>query len=146
MGAAILVRRRRCAREGARVSRCFRPGWFPLLSHDLQAPFRAIAGKISPWELDLSLCPLQGALVPGSLLLGLLCDLFLLALPVTEQAGVVHDKLLQKGSPLSLSGCPPTHTHLLGSKCPPPEERRLPMPETGEKERNYLFKSYTDLE
>ena len=40
----------------------------------------------------------------------------------------------------------PTHTHLLDSKCPPPEERRLSMPETGEKERNNLFKSYTDLE
>ena len=33
----------------------------------------------------------------------------------------------------------PPHTHLLGSPCPPPEERRLSMPETGEKERNYLF-------
>ena len=44
---------------------------------------------------------------------------------------------------LSLEVLPPTH--LLGSKCPPPEERRLSMPETGEKERNYLFKSYTDL-
>ena len=41
---------------------------------------------------------------------------------------------------------PPPHTHLLGSKCPPPEERGLSMPETGEKERNCLFKSYTDLE
>ena len=39
----------------------------------------------------------------------------------------------------------PPATHLLGSKCPPPEERRLLTPETGEKERNYLFKSYTDL-
>ena len=60
---------------------------------------------------------------------------------------VVHDKLLQKGPPLSVSGGPPpTHTHLLRSKCPLPEERRLSMPETGEKERNHLFKSYTNLE
>ena len=58
-----------------------------------------------------------------------------------------HDKLLQKGSPLSVSGrSSPPHSHLLGSQCPPPEERPLSMPETGEKERNYLFKSYTDLE
>ena len=35
---------------------------------------------------------------------------------VTEQVGVVHDKLLQKGFPLSVSGgSPPPHTHLLGS-------------------------------
>ena len=40
----------------------------------------------------------------------------------------------------------PSPTHLLGSKCPLPEERRLSMPETGEKERNCLFKSYTNLE
>ena len=38
----------------------------------------------------------------------------------------------------------PPNRHPLGSQCPPPEERRLSMPETGEKERNYL--SYTDLE
>ena len=61
--------------------------------------------------------------------------------------GGVHDKLLQKGlPPFCLWRFPHTHTHLLGSKCPPPEERRLSMPETGEKERNCLFKSYTDLE
>ena len=60
--------------------------------------------------------------------------------------GVVHDKVLQKGFPLSVSGGSFPHTHLLGSKHPPPEERRLSMPETGEKERNCLFKSYTDLE
>ena len=47
---------------------------------------------------------------------------------------------------LSLWRLPLTHTHLLGSKCPPPEGRRLSMSDTGEKERNYLFKSYTDLE
>ena len=58
---------------------------------------------------------------------------------VTEQGqGVVHDKLLQKGFPLSVSGGSSPHAHLLGSQCPPPEERRLSMPETGEKERNYL--------
>ena len=34
---------------------------------------------------------------------------------------------------------------ILGLLCPPPEEKRLSMPEIGEKERNYyLFKSYTD--
>ena len=48
----------------------------------------------------------------------------------------LHDKLLQKGFPLSVSGGSLPHAHLLGSKCPPPEERRLSMPETGEKERN----------
>ena len=46
----------------------------------------------------------------------------------------------------SLSGGSPPPTHLLGSKCAPPEESRLSMPETGEKEKNYLFKSYTNLE
>ena len=35
---------------------------------------------------------------------------------------------------------------LLGLPSPSPEERQLSMAETGEKERNYLFKSYTDLE
>ena len=55
--------------------------------------------------------------------------------------GGVNNILLPKGlPPLSLWGPP-----LLGSPCPPPEERYLSMPETGEKERNYLFKSYTDL-
>ena len=66
---------------------------------------------------------------------------------VTEQMGggswyIITEKI----PPFCLWRFPPTHTHLLGSKCPPPEERRLSMPETGEKERNYLFKSYTDLE
>ena len=65
---------------------------------------------------------------------------------VTEQGGVVvHNKLLQKGFPFSVSGGSSPHAHLLGSQCPPPEERRLSMPETGEKERNCLFKSYTYL-
>ena len=52
--------------------------------------------------------------------------------------------LLRKGPPFLFLGVPPTH--ILGSQCLPPEERRLSMPETGEKERNYLFKSYIDLE
>ena len=65
---------------------------------------------------------------------------------VTEQRqGVVHDKLLQKGFPLSVSGGSFPHAHLPGSKCPPPEERCLSMSESGEKERNCLFKSYTNL-
>ena len=59
--------------------------------------------------------------------------------------GVVHDKLLQKGFPLSVSGGSFPHAHLPGSQCPLPEERRLSMPKTGEKERNCLFKSYTNL-
>ena len=50
---------------------------------------------------------------------------------------------IMERTPLSLWGSPP---YLLGPPCPLPEERRLLMPETGEKERNYLFKSYTDLE
>ena len=41
---------------------------------------------------------------------------------------------------------PSPHAHLLGPQCPPPEERHLSMPETGEKESNCLFKSDTDLE
>ena len=40
----------------------------------------------------------------------------------------------RKDSPFLSLEVPPTHTHLLGSKCPPPEERCLSMPETGEKE------------
>ena len=62
---------------------------------------------------------------------------------VTEQTRVVvNDILLPKGPPFFSGGSP----HLLGLLFPPPEERRLSMPENGEKERNYLFKSYTDLE
>ena len=57
---------------------------------------------------------------------------------VTEQEGDGSHKLLQKGFPLSVSGGPP-HAHLLGLKCPPPEDRRLSMPETRErKEIIYL--------
>ena len=68
-----------------------------------------------------------------------------LALPqtVTEQTwGGGGQYTIAKKTPLSLWG----PLHLLGSPCPPPEDRHLSMPETGEKERNYLFKSYTDLE
>ena len=43
----------------------------------------------------------------------------------------------RKDPPLSVSGGSP-HTHLPGSKCLLPEERRLSMPETGEKEIIYL--------
>ena len=59
---------------------------------------------------------------------------------VTEQAGGYYKKdiITERIHPFSLSGGAPPHTHLLGSKCPPPEERRLSMPEIGEKERNYL--------
>ena len=66
----------------------------------------------------------------------------------TEQEGDGSHKLLQKGFPLSVSGgsSPRPHAHLLDSQCLPPEEKRLSMPETGERERNCLFKSYTDLE
>ena len=65
---------------------------------------------------------------------------------VTEQTwggggGTIY--YYRKVPPFSLWGFPP---HLLGSLCPLPKERCLLMPETGEKERNYLFKSYTDLE
>ena len=70
---------------------------------------------------------------------------------VTEQTwgGKVNDILLPKGpqgdgsGPPFSPGVPP---HLLGSLYLLPEKRHLSMPETGEKERNYLFKSYTDLE
>ena len=73
---------------------------------------------------------------------------YLTADTVTEQGKgwFLHDKLLQKGFPLSVSGGSFPHAHLLGLQCPPPEEGRLSMPETGEKERNCLFKSYTNLE
>ena len=65
--------------------------------------------------------------------------------PITEQTpgGVGDNILLPKGPPF-LSGGPPAD--LLGSSCLLLQERRLSVPETGEKERNYLFKSYTDLE
>ena len=67
---------------------------------------------------------------------------------VTEQGrGWFTINYYRKDSPfLSLEVPSPPNAPLLGSQCPPPEERRLSMPETGEKERNCLFKSYTDLE
>ena len=66
---------------------------------------------------------------------------------VTEQAGGWFTiNYYRKDPPFLSLEVPPPHAHLLGSKCPPPEERRLSMPETGEKERNCLFKSYTNLE
>ena len=66
---------------------------------------------------------------------------------VTEQGrGWFTINYYRKDSPFLSLGVPSPHAHLLGSKCPPPEERRLSMPETGEKERNCLFKSYTNLE
>ena len=67
--------------------------------------------------------------------------------PVTEQwGGGFTINYYRKDSAFLSLEVPSPHAHLLGSQCPPPEERRLSMPETGEKERNYLFKSYTDLE
>ena len=67
---------------------------------------------------------------------------------VTEQRqGVVHDKLLQKGFLLSVSGgsfppLPPARFEMPAAR----GKTSLSMPETGEKERNCLFKSYTNLE
>ena len=55
----------------------------------------------------------------------------------------VNNILLWNGPPPFVLGVGPD---LLGLPSPSPEERHLSMPETGEKERNYLFKSYTDLE
>ena len=52
----------------------------------------------------------------------------------------------RKDPPFLSLEVPPHHTHVLGLKCPLPEERHLSIPETGEKERNYLLKSYTNLE
>ena len=66
---------------------------------------------------------------------------------VTEQAGAWFTiNYYRKDPPFLSLEVPPPHAHLLGSQCPPPEERRLSVPETDEKERNCLFKSYTDLE
>ena len=63
---------------------------------------------------------------------------------VTEQTGGVHNILLRKGSPLSLSGGPP---HTLTRFAMPATRGKMSLnAETGEKERNYLFKSYTVLE
>ena len=62
---------------------------------------------------------------------------------VREQTwGGANDILLPKGPPLFLWGSPPPTRFTL----PASRERCLSMPEIGEKERNYLFKSYTDLE
>ena len=53
-----------------------------------------------------------------------------------------NDILLQKGPPLSLWGSPHTPTRFA---LPTTRGKMsLSMPETGERERNYLFKSYTD--
>ena len=51
----------------------------------------------------------------------------------------------RKDPPFLSLEVPPPHAHLLGWKCPPPEERRLSMPETGEKEKDYLFKELYKL-
>ena len=71
-------------------------------------------------------------------------------LNVTEQdgggGGSFTINYYRKDSAFLSLEVPSPHVHLLGSQCPPPEERRLSMPETGEKERNCLFKSYTNLE
>ena len=65
----------------------------------------------------------------------------LVCITVTEQtaAEVGVNAITKRISPFL--GSP----HLLGPPCPPPE-RCLSMPEIGENKRNYLFKSYTDLE
>ena len=66
---------------------------------------------------------------------------------VTEQGrGWFTINYYRKDPPFLSLEVPSPHAHLLGSQCPPPEERRLSMPETGEKERNCLFNSYTNLE
>ena len=64
---------------------------------------------------------------------------------VIEQTwgGGVNDILLPKGPPFCSRDSP---LHLLDSLFPLPEERHLSMLEIGEKERNHLFKSYTDSE
>ena len=48
----------------------------------------------------------------------------------------------QKGPPFFSRGSPPPTRFTL----PTPEERHFSMLEIGGKERDYLFKSYTDLE
>ena len=60
----------------------------------------------------------------------------------TQAGGWVNDILLPKGSPF-FSGGPHLPTRFT---LPAARERCLSMPETGEKERDSLFKSYTDLE
>ena len=71
-----------------------------------------------------------------------------LSYTVIEQTGLgqCSQYTITERIPLSPSGGPLPHTHLLDSQCPLPGERRLSMPQTGEKEINYLLKSYTDLE
>ena len=58
------------------------------------------------------------------------------------EVGSERYSITKRTPPFSLGVLP----HLLGSLCPPWDKRRLSMPEIGEKERNYLFKSYTNLE
>ena len=60
-------------------------------------------------------------------------------IPVTEQTGVVVNNILSPKGPPFLSGGPPRLTRFA---LPAARERCLSMPETGEKERNYLFKLY----
>ena len=80
----------------------------------------------------------------AQMIVTIMLNLFISSGIVTEQTwGGVNDNYYQKDPPPFSPGVSP---HLLGSPCLPPEERHLSMPEIGEKERNYLFKSYTDLE
>ena len=86
--------------------------------------------------------------IPTSEVAGLRA-VFLVYAPVMLQSrrrGWFTINYYRKDSPFLSLDVPSPHAHLLGSQCPPPDERRLSMPETGEKERNCLFKSYTNLE
>ena len=89
-------------------------------------------GEIPGWSSIHNL----GQLTQESEAWGLVCEY------VTEQTGVgcVNDILLPKGPPFLQGPPPPT-----GFTLPTARERCLSMAEIGEKERNYLFKSYTDL-
>ena len=73
-----------------------------------------------------------------------LTDEYGLAENVTEQSQGGEQYTITKRTPPFALGVLP-HP-VLDSPFPLPGKRRLSMPETGEKERNYLFKSYTDLE